>query len=103
VPRLDPAQSFGFAIGNDGRQVSPVALHHFIAYEQPTPFSPNLLEAEGQEGGLLMATELLNILTTCSQQTNDLLIGTVAHSKPDDLRRCASNNAQTKKILVARD
>jgi len=50
-----------------------------------------------------MAAELLNILMTCSQQTNNLLIGTVAHSKPDDLRRRTENNAQTKKILVARD
>ena len=62
-----------------------------------------VLETEGQEGGLLMAVELLNILMACSQQMNDLLIGTVAHRKPDDLRRRASKNAQTKKVLVARD
>ncbi|HSL06165.1 MAG TPA: hypothetical protein VK901_21835, partial [Nitrospiraceae bacterium] len=84
-----------FASGDDDPQASPIALHHFIAYD--------LLEAEGQEGGLLMTTELLNTLTTCSQQTNDLLIGTVAHSKPDSLRRRAANNAQAKEILVARD
>jgi len=103
VPHIDPTQSFGFAIGDDVRQASPDALHHFILYEQPTPCSRNLLEAEGQEGSLLMAIELLNMLTTCSQQTNDFLIGTVAHSKPNNLWRRASNNAQTKKILVARD
>ena len=47
--------------------------------------------------------KLFDILVACPQETDYLIVGTVAHRKPHDLRRRTSNNAQTKKVLVARD